>query len=172
MATCALCSAPDAQTVTLLPGDDVVEACATCAAGLVGDITPGPRWMPLAEAVWTEDEGTKIATYRLLALLKSESWAADALENMWLEPEVLARAKAGAADAPGVGHKDSNGVALAQGDTVVLIKDLPVKGSSLVAKRGTAVRNIRLVRDNADHIEGRVEGQQIVILCKFVKKST
>lgn len=68
-------------------------------------------------------------------------------------------------------HIDSNGVVLQAGDTVVLIKDLDVKGSSLTAKRGTAVRNIRLVHDNAEHIEGRVEGQQIVILTKFVKKS-
>jgi protein PhnA len=45
-----------------------------------------------------------------------------------------------------------------------------VKGSSLTAKRGTAVRNISLVPDNPEHIEGRVEGQQIVILTKFVKK--
>jgi protein PhnA len=53
----------------------------------------------------------------------------------------------------------------------VLIKDLPVKGSSMVAKRGTAVRSIRLVRDNAEQIEGRVNDQTIVILTQFVKKS-
>jgi len=46
-----------------------------------------------------------------------------------------------------------------------------VKGSSMVAKRGTAVRGISLVRDNPEQIEGRVNGQQIVILTKFVKKS-
>ena len=60
---------------------------------------------------------------------------------------------------------------LEAGDTVTIIKDLNVKGSSMVAKRGTAVRGISLVRDNAEHIEGRVDGQQIVILTKFVKKS-
>ena len=53
----------------------------------------------------------------------------------------------------------------------MLIKDLPVKGSSMVAKRGTAVRGIRLVPDNAAQIEGRVNDQQIVILCQYVKKS-
>jgi protein PhnA len=68
-------------------------------------------------------------------------------------------------------HKDSNGVTLQHGDSVVVIKDLNVKGSSLVAKRGTAVRNITLVSDNAEHIEGRVEGQHIVILTQYVKKS-
>ena len=69
-------------------------------------------------------------------------------------------------------HRDSNGAVLAAGDTVVLIKDLPVKGSSMVAKRGTSVRNIRLVQDNPDQIEGRVNDQQIVILCQFVRKSS
>lgn len=39
-------------------------------------------------------------------------------------------------------------------------------------KRGTAVRGISLVPDNAQHIEGRVEGQRIVILTQFVKKLT
>ena len=52
----------------------------------------------------------------------------------------------------------------------MLIKDLPVKGAGFTAKRGTAVRGISLVQDNPEHIEGRVEGQRIVILTKFVKK--
>jgi protein PhnA len=74
-------------------------------------------------------------------------------------------------DAPdAVEHRDSNGVLLATGDNVVLIKDLPVKGTSMIAKRGTAVRSITLVADNGAHIEGRVEGQRIVILTEFVKK--
>ena len=52
-----------------------------------------------------------------------------------------------------------------------LIKDLNVKGAGFTAKRGTAVRNISLVPNNCEHIEGRVNGQQIVIHTKFVKKS-
>jgi len=51
-----------------------------------------------------------------------------------------------------------------------LIKDLPVKGGGFTAKRGTAVTRISLVADNPTHIEGRVEGQRIVILTEFVKK--
>ncbi len=51
-----------------------------------------------------------------------------------------------------------------------MIKDLPVKGAGFTAKRGTAVHRISLVQDNAAHIEGRVEGQRIVILTEFVKK--
>ncbi|GAA4271791.1 hypothetical protein GCM10022258_10850 [Aquimarina gracilis] len=70
-----------------------------------------------------------------------------------------------------VKHIDSNGALLQAGDNVVLIKDLNVKGANFTAKRGTAVRNISLAHDNPEHIEGRVNGQHIVILTKFVKKS-
>ena len=83
-------------------------------------------------------------------------------------PEVAAWAEATAV--AGVEHRDSNGAVLVQGDTVVLIKDLVVKGANFTAKRGTAVRGISLVADNAAQIEGRVEGQRIVILTEFVKK--
>ncbi|QZT39156.1 alkylphosphonate utilization protein [Halosquirtibacter xylanolyticus] len=69
-----------------------------------------------------------------------------------------------------VKHLDSNGALLSDGDTVTLVKDLNVKGAGFTAKRGTAVRNISLVHDNAEHIEGKVNGQHIVILTKFVKK--
>ncbi|MDH5610227.1 MAG: alkylphosphonate utilization protein, partial [Cyclobacteriaceae bacterium] len=67
-------------------------------------------------------------------------------------------------------HLDSNGVALETGDTLVLIKDLNVKGANFTAKRGTSVRGISLVADDAGQIEGRVNGQQIVILTRYVKK--
>ena len=67
-------------------------------------------------------------------------------------------------------HKDSNGHVLQNGDTVVLIKSLDVKGSTLTAKLGTVVKNVRLVEDNTEQIEGKVEGQQIVILTKYVRK--
>ncbi|MDE3253825.1 MAG: alkylphosphonate utilization protein, partial [Bacteroidota bacterium] len=67
-------------------------------------------------------------------------------------------------------HRDANGMILSQGDTVVLTKSLDVKGSTLNAKMGTVVKNIRLVEDNTDQIEGRIEGQVIVILTKYVRK--
>lgn len=50
--------------------------------------------------------------------------------------------------------KDNNGALLAEGDSVTLIKDLKVKGSSLTLKRGTLVKNIRLT-NSASEIEGR-----------------
>ena len=53
---------------------------------------------------------------------------------------------------------------------MVLIKDLKVKGSSMVAKQGTAVRRISLDRENAQYIEGKVGGQTIVLITEYVKK--
>ena len=52
-----------------------------------------------------------------------------------------------------------------------LIQKLNVKGANFTAKRGTTVRGISLVADNAEQLEGKVNGQQIVILTKFVNKS-
>jgi hypothetical protein len=69
-------------------------------------------------------------------------------------------------------HRDSNGVPLAVGDTVVLIKDLSVKGAGFTAKRGTFVRGISLVVGDDAHIEGRVNGQRMIILTEFVKKNS
>ncbi len=171
MTDCVLCAAAPAALVAL-PPNDTVTLCAICAAALAGDITPGPRWRCLGDAVWAAEAPTQIAAWRLLKALPGESWAAEVLDTVYLDPEVMARAMAVAVAEAAVIHRDSNGAVLAAGDSVVLIKDLPVKGSSMVAKRGTAVRNIRLVLDNPDQIEGRVNDQQIVILCQFVKKSS
>jgi protein PhnA len=85
---------------------------------------------------------------------------------MVLSDEVQGWTEVGAS----VEHRDSNGVLLAHGDSVMLIKDLVVKGANFTAKRGTAVRRISLVADNPEQIEGRVEDQRIVILTAFVKK--
>ncbi|REA58537.1 PhnA protein [Dyadobacter luteus] len=65
--------------------------------------------------------------------------------------------------------KDSNGTTLAEGDSVKLIKDLKVKGSSLTLKRGTVVKNIRLT-DDVEEIEGKVEKSVIVLKTMFLQK--
>ncbi len=66
--------------------------------------------------------------------------------------------------------KDSNGNLLADGDTVTVIKDLKVKGSSDVIKRGTTVKNIRLTEDPAE-IDCRVNKTAMVLRTEFVKKA-
>lgn len=66
--------------------------------------------------------------------------------------------------------KDSNGTILNEGDSVTLIKDLKVKGSSSVIKRGTMVKNIRLTSDPGE-VEGRVEKSTMVLKTMFLKKA-
>jgi protein PhnA len=66
--------------------------------------------------------------------------------------------------------RDSNGTILSEGDTVSIIKDLKVKGSSSVIKRGAVVKNIKLT-DNADEVEGKVSKIQMVLRTEFLKKA-
>jgi protein PhnA len=113
-------------------------------------------------------------SWRMLQRLKSEGWPQDLLDMMYLDDEMQAWAEAagdGVDKTDELIHRDVNGVILKGGDNVVLIKDLKVKGSSMVAKQGTPVRRISLDHENAEFIEGRVDGQQIVIITKYVKKT-
>jgi protein PhnA len=66
--------------------------------------------------------------------------------------------------------KDSNGTLLNEGDSVTIIKDLKVKGSSSVIKRGTVVKNIRLTDDEIE-VEGKVEKTMMVLKTEFLKKA-
>lgn len=165
---CEICGAEGPLTaVAVQPRTEVTNLCETCASGLKGDAVPEGHWQALTTSMWSESDAVKVVSWRLLNRFRDEAWAADALDMLYLEPEVEEWAKAAG---PEVIHRDSVGAVLSSGDTVVLIKDLPVKGGGFTAKRGTAVRGISLVPDNAGHIEGRVEGQRIVILTEFVKK--
>jgi protein PhnA len=79
-------------------------------------------------------------------------------------------ADAAAGDQPVV--RDCNGNPLAQGDSVVVIKDLKVRGSSIPLKQGSVIRNIRLGPDDAEHIEGnsdRIKG--LVLKTCFLRKA-
>ncbi|VAV98042.1 Protein PhnA, partial [hydrothermal vent metagenome] len=114
---------------------------------------------------------TQVLAARMLTRLNDEGWARDLADQLYLDDETRAWAENVTTKVTAkTEHKDSNGTSLEQGDTVVLIKDLAVKGAGFTAKRGTVVRGISLVEDNPAHIEGRVEGQRIVILTEFVKK--
>jgi protein PhnA len=126
--------------------------------------------------MWSPEPAVQVMAWRMLNRLKAEVWAQNLLDMLYLEDDVLAWAKASGEGDSDQGneakHMDCNGIALRAGDTVVLTKDLTVKGTSFTAKRGTAVRGISIVHDNPEQIEGRVNGQQIVILTKFVKKTS
>jgi protein PhnA len=132
------------------------------------------HWRCLGDSMWSEVPAVKVVAWRLLTKLSDQDWARSLLDMLYIEEDLLEWAQAGAGidAAQTVVHKDSNGSRLETGDTVTLIKDLEVKGANFTAKRGTAVRNIMVVEDNAEHIEGRVEGQRIVILTQFVRKAT
>jgi protein PhnA len=66
--------------------------------------------------------------------------------------------------------KDAYGAVLADGDTVSLIKDLKLRGSSEVLKQGTRVKNIRLV-DGDHEIDCKVDGSPMALKAQFVKKA-
>lgn len=129
------------------------------------------HWHCLNGSMWSEFAPVQIAAYRMLYRLKSENWAADLLEQMYLSDETLAIAKQQLIDPNAPKTRDSNGAILKNGDTVTIIKDLEVKGAGFIAKRGTTVKKIML-SDNNEHIEGKVNGTQIVLLTKYLKKLT
>ena len=177
---CELCQSNNNLVVYQVPPKLIknVEHCALICAVCLEQIndtvkTDANHWRCLNDSMWSEVSAVKVIAWRMLNRLKGEGWPQDLLDMIYLDDETLNWAKSGLDEVKEVvaKHKDSNGVELQAGDTVVLIKDLDVKGANFTAKRGTAVRNIKLVHDNPEHIEGRVEGQSIVILTQFVKKS-
>lgn len=170
MSACALCKAAEAEQFDVAGLDTQVALCAVCRDGAEVGPTDAPHWQCLNDAIWSAQPADQVLAYRLLSRLDA-AWARDLLDIAYLEPDLLEVAKAGLPDENAVVHRDSNGTILQAGDTVTLIKALPVKGAGFTAKQGTAVRKISLEMDNPEHIAGRVEGQRIVILTKFVKKS-
>lgn len=177
---CELCSGTsELQTfeVSQIPGEDAenhIYTCQTCRDQIQDREPMDPNhWRCLNDSMWSPVPAVQVIAWRILNRIKGAGWPSDLLDMMYMEDQTLAWAKAGLEEASErtIPHKDSNGAILASGDTVVLIKDLNVKGANFTAKRGTAVRNISLVHDNPEHIEGRVNGQHIVILTQFVKKN-
>ncbi len=177
---CELCGSTNNLQIYEVPPisvggmDGSVLVCATCNGQIENPGTMDVNhWRCLNESMWSEYDPVKVVVWRMLSRLKAEGWPKDLLDMMYLDEDSLNWAKAtgeGMAEADKIIHRDANGVILEAGDSVVLIKDLKVKGSSMVAKQGTSVRRISLDRENVEYIEGKVDGQQIVILTKFVKK--
>ncbi|HEY7771843.1 MAG TPA: PhnA domain-containing protein [Marinagarivorans sp.] len=175
---CELCGSTNNFQAYPVPHSDgqpesVILACEKCREQLPeGNTLEVNHWRCLNDSMWSPTPAVQVMAWRVLKRLDGESWAQELLDMMYLDDALKTWAEAGTevVDEDAVDCRDSNGVRLSAGDSVVIIKDLPVKGSSLVAKRGTAVRGISLT-SNPEHIEGRVEGQRIVILSCYVKKS-
>jgi protein PhnA len=178
---CELCSAATALSVYEVPpvdrttADNCMMICAKCLQQIEKkEALDQKHWDCLNTAMWSEVPGIQVVSWRMLNRLRNESWAADLLDMLFLDDERLAWAKAtGDHDNDGTVdlHVDCNGQQLFAGDSIVLTKSLDVKGTSLNAKMGTVVKNIRLVPDNTEQIEGKIEGQMIVILTKYVRKA-
>ena len=97
------------------------------------DTTNPNDWRGLSDSMWNENLPVQIVSWRMHARLKNM----DMLEMMYLDEDALEWAKAtGEADDDEgkIVHKDSNGNVLLDGDSVVLIKDLDVKGATFTAK--------------------------------------
>jgi len=181
--SCELCSSTDNLVVFQVSpntndvADECVLICNTCRDQIENpEKVDVHHWRCLNDSMWNQTPAVQVMAWRMLTRLSTEGWPQDLLDTLYLDDETLAWAQATSkgdsnGDNKSVKHMDRNGTQLEAGDTITLIKDLNVKGANFTAKRGTAVRNISLVTDNAEHIEGRVNGQQIVILTKFVKNS-
>ena len=179
--TCELCESTSTLTSYRVPpsenssSDTCIFVCEKCLAQLEKreDIDT-KHWTCLSGSMWSEVPVVQVVSWRMLNRMKNETWAADLIDQMYLDDDNLHWAKATGDHLETDGddlHRDSNGVVLKTGDSVTLIKSLDVKGSQINAKIGTVVKNIRIVADNTEQIEGKIEGQQIVILTKFVKKA-
>jgi protein PhnA len=177
---CELCTSTDSLSIYEIPphsnknADDSILVCEKCKQQLdKKEELDSKHWQCLNESMWSETPAVQVVSWRMLNRFRNETWASEKLDMMYLDEENLAWAKetgdhenSAAVDL----HKDAYGALLSDGDTVVLTKSLDVKGSTLNAKLGTVVRNIRLVKDNTEQIEGKIEGQTIVILTKYLRK--
>lgn len=177
---CEVCGSENEPAVYEVPPqtrateDNSIVLCGKCRAQIEKREAPeSAHWAAcLPEAMWSEIPGVKVVAWRMLQRLKQESWAVDSLDMLYLDDDMLEWAKATGDHEEGASelHRDSSGTVLQSGDTVITIKSLDVKGTSFTAKLGTVVKNIRLVEGNTEQIEGKIEGQVIVILTKFVRK--
>ncbi|CAM1339243.1 PhnA domain-containing protein [Tenacibaculum aestuarii] len=177
---CELCASKDNLSIYEVPPistggvDGSLLACSTCIEQIENpETTDANHWRCLNDSMWSEFRAVKVVAWRMLHRVKKDGWSQDLLDMLYLEDEDVRFAEATGEhldESEKIIHRDVNGAILQAGDNVVLIKDLKVKGSSMVAKQGTAVRRISLDPENAKYIEGKVDGTQIVIITDYVKK--
>lgn len=177
---CELCKATENLSIyTVQPSKkmdltDSIYACETCISQIENsDVLNPNHWRCLNDSMWSEFLPVQVMAWRMLNRVHLAGWSQDLLDMMYFDEESLEWAKAlgdGVEETTKLIHRDVNGVILEAGDSVVLIKDLKVKGTSMVAKQGTAVRRISLDHENETYIEGKVDGKHIVIITQYVKK--
>ena len=177
---CELCSNEDEnlQAYAVPPknddsADNLVVLCSHCFKQIsASDYSDSNHWRCLTGSIWSEIPAVQTLSYKILSKLKTEDWALEALDSLSLDESIVAWANAeDDLEASKLVHKDSYGIILQTGDTIILTQNLNIKGANFIASKGTIVRKIRLVPDNEEQIEGKIEGHTIVILTKYVRKS-
>ena len=171
---CELCASTDSLSIysikSSLPRDGDIVVCEQCLQQLTTEqFTHTQHWHCLSDSMWSPIPAVQVMAWRILSRLKTEAWAQDLMDMLYLDENLLAWANEGWSSEPKLPTLDSNGVQLLAGDSVTVIKDLDVKGTRFTAKRGTVVRSISL-SENPEHIEGRINGTKIVLLTCYVKK--
>ena len=161
---CELCgNSENLSTIAVYPKDDEIVVCETCKTQIENDELDEAHFNCLNDSMWSEVPAVKIMSYKLLKKLGMN----DLVDMMYLEEDEQTWADTEPEESEVI--KDSNGNILKAGDTVTIIKDLDVKGTSFTAKRGTVVKNIRMC-NVAGHVEGKVNGTSIYLKADFLKK--
>lgn len=172
---CELCgtNTPTHEYTVSPKSDDTIDhqvaVCDTCLNAMDDSSSSAFHWRCLEGSIWNPEPSVQALSYRLLTQFKDESWASDLISSVDVDDNI----KEWALSAFEVAqiHKDAFGNELQNGDNVVLTQALNVKGTNFTASKGTVVKRIKLVSDNPEQIEGKINEQMIVILTKFVKKN-
>ena len=171
---CELCSKTEATNAYVVSPkkDDAVEnqvaLCGDCLQNI--DATDQSfYWRVVEGSIWNPEPSVQALSYRILQNYKDEDWASGVLSMVDLDEDVIQWGMSGLETV--AVHIDAFGNVLENGDAVVLTQALDVKGTNFSAPKGTVVKRIRLVHDNNEQIEGKINEQMIVILTKYVKKN-
>lgn len=170
---CELCGQHPASKAFSVTGksddklDQLVALCGQCVDH-IDDSEASAHRTSLEGSIWNPEKSVQALSYRLLQRYKDESWAKDLLDSVSYDEETIEWAMSGIETV--IKHIDAFGNLLENGDNVVLTQALDVKGMNFTASKGTVVKRIKLIHDNAEQIEGRVNEQSIIILTKYVKK--
>ncbi len=170
---CELCGSKEDVTLMELPVSDGSEEqsiylCGNCKSQIESGELDETHFNCLNDSMWSEIPAVKVMSYILLNRLSRQ----DLLDMIYMEEGEQKLAEAALnAEANKVVFRDANGVELNAGDTIVILKDLDVKGAGFTAKRGTTVTRIALPNDMDDHVEGRVNGTKIYLKTEFIKKA-
>ncbi len=170
---CELCGSSEGVELIELPVSDGSEdqsiyVCSTCKGQIQSGDLDDNHFNCLNDSMWSETPAVKVMSYILFNKLGRQ----DMIDMMYLdESEQTLADQAIHAEENKLVYKDCNGVELKAGDSIVIMKDLEVKGAGFTAKRGTTVTRIALAPNDPTHIEGRVNGTKIFLKTEFIKKA-